>query len=150
MRKKGKESTARELTGENQKNLKGRCWGVLHTDQNRESHARGRNSRERVECQPKPQMRQGLKVLGEESAIRIMSLNIRSVWAEGLDAALRALQQGNIGVVILQETNLTDMIYTRHSAGYVVWVTEAKIRRREGGDYGGVVRGGGMEGRGDG
>ena len=95
-------------------------------------------------------MRQGLKVLGEESVIRIMSLNIRSVWAEGLDAALRALQQGNIGVVILQETNLTDMIYTRYSAGYVVWVTEAKIRRREGGDYGGVVRGGGMEGRGDG
>ena len=39
----------------------------------------------------------------------------------GLKAVLHALQQGNVGISVLQETKLTEGIYTLHSAGYSVW-----------------------------
>ena len=50
-------------------------------------------------------------------AIRIDSLNIRSGQSGGLETALQVLQKGNVGVGILQETNLTEGIHTRHRAG---------------------------------
>ena len=64
--------------------------------------------------------------------IRITSLNIRSVWLGGLEAALRTLNQGNIRIGVLQETKLTGGIHMRYSLIYKVWATEAESRRRGG------------------
>ena len=57
--------------------------------------------------------------------ICILTLNIRSGRAGGLETALRALRQGNIGIRVLQEMKLTGGIYTRQSSGYTVWAIEA-------------------------
>ena len=57
--------------------------------------------------------------------IRLASLNIRTVRAEGLKTSLHEIQQGNADVRFLQETKLMQGIITRHGAGYDVWVTEA-------------------------
>ena len=46
----------------------------------------------------------------------ITSLNIRSVWAVGLEAYLQSLQQGNFRMGVLQETNITGGIHTHNSA----------------------------------
>ena len=43
-----------------------------------------------------------------------------------LEAALRALQQGNVNIGVLQEKKLTQGIHTQHGAGYDVWATEEK------------------------
>ena len=43
-----------------------------------------------------------------------------------LEAALRALQQGNVNIGVLQEKKLTQGIHTQHGAGYDVWETEEK------------------------
>ena len=64
--------------------------------------------------------------------ICIRSLNIRTGQAGGLETALPALQQGNIGIRFLQETKLTRGIHTRFSSGYKVCETEAEIRHRGG------------------
>ena len=61
----------------------------------------------------------------EGKGIRIASLNIRSGQAGGLEAALRALQQGNIDVGVLQETKLMRGVHTRYRAGCDVWETQA-------------------------
>ena len=53
-------------------------------------------------------------------AIHIASLNIRSGREGGFEAALRALKQGNIGIIVLQETNLTEGIHNYYSLGYKV------------------------------
>ena len=50
----------------------------------------------------------------------------------GLEAALRALQQRNVGIGVLQETNLTGGIHTRYIAGHKLWATEADSRHRGG------------------
>ena len=49
--------------------------------------------------------------------IRLATLNIRSGRAGGLEAALRALRQGNIDVGVLKETKLTDGIHARQGEG---------------------------------
>ena len=54
---------------------------------------------------------------------RLVTLNIRSGQAGRLDSALRELKQGNVNVGMLQETKLTKVIHTHHSAGYSVWAT---------------------------
>ena len=64
--------------------------------------------------------------------IRIRSLKIRTGRAGGLETALPALKQGNIGIGFLQETKLARGIHTRFSSSYKVCETEAKIRHRGG------------------
>ena len=49
--------------------------------------------------------------------IQIESTNIRSGRARGLEAAMRAIQQGNAGIRVLQETKLTKGIHMSYSAG---------------------------------
>ena len=49
--------------------------------------------------------------------IQIESTNIRSGRARGLEAAMQALQQGNAGICVLQETKLTRAIHMSYSAG---------------------------------
>ena len=50
----------------------------------------------------------------------------------GLEAELRGMSQANMDLGILQETKLTDGIYTRGSAGYSVVATDAPSRHRGG------------------
>ena len=47
-----------------------------------------------------------------------------------MEAALQALQKGNAGIDVLQETNLTGGIHTHCRSGYKVWTTEAEIIQR--------------------
>ena len=51
---------------------------------------------------------------------------------EGLEAALRTLQQVNIGMGVLHETKLTGGIHTRYISGYNIWATEAEIKHQGG------------------
>ena len=62
--------------------------------------------------------------------IRFGTYNIRNRRKGGLEAALRGMSQANMDLVILQETKLTDEIYTRGSAGYSVIATDAPSRHR--------------------
>ena len=50
----------------------------------------------------------------------------------GLETALRGMSQANMDLVILQETKLTDGIYTRRSDGYSIIATDAPSRHRGG------------------
>ena len=50
----------------------------------------------------------------------------------GLEAALRGMSQANTDLGILQETKLTDGVYTRGSAGYNVIATDEPSRHRGG------------------
>ena len=76
----------------------------------------------------------GRRSKGAESSrsIRIAPLNIRSGRVGVLETALRALRQGNIGMGVLQETELTGRIHMRLSSGYNVWATEAESQHRGG------------------
>ena len=49
-----------------------------------------------------------------------------------MEAALRGMSQANMYLGILQETKLTDGIYTRRLAGYSVLTTDAPSRHRGG------------------
>ena len=60
--------------------------------------------------------------------------NIRNGRNGGLEAALRGMSRSNMDLGILQETKLTDGIYTRGSAGYSVVATDDPIRH-----HGGIV-----------
>ena len=65
---------------------------------------------------------------------RLDSAPITSVTAErgGLKAELRGMSQANVDLGILQETKLTDGVYTRGSAGYNVIATDVPSRHRGG------------------
>ena len=43
---------------------------------------------------------------------------------------LRALQQGNVGICVLQEKNMIKGIHTPYIMGYKVWATEVYSRHR--------------------
>ena len=62
--------------------------------------------------------------------IKFGTYNIRNIQKGGLEMALRGMSQANMDLVILQETKLTDGIYTRGSAGYSVIATDAPSRHR--------------------
>ena len=62
--------------------------------------------------------------------ILVTSLNTRSGHAGGLETAMCVLQQGNIGIGVLQETKLTRGIHMLFSSGYKIWATEAESRHR--------------------
>ena len=64
--------------------------------------------------------------------IRFGTSNIRNGQKGGLEAALRGMSQANMDLDILQETKLTDGVYTRGSAGYKVIATDAPSRHRGG------------------
>ena len=68
----------------------------------------------------------------EKVPIRFGTYNIRNVRNGGLEAALRGMSQANMDLGILQETKLTDGVYTRGSAGYSVIATDAPSRHRGG------------------
>ena len=57
--------------------------------------------------------------------IRFSTYNIRNGRKGGLEMALRGISQANMDLGILQETKLTDGIYTRGSAGYSVIAADA-------------------------
>ena len=44
----------------------------------------------------------------------------------GMDAALRALHQGNVDISVLLEEYMTGGIHMQYIAGYMVWATEAE------------------------
>ena len=64
--------------------------------------------------------------------IRFGTYTIRNGHQGGLEAALRGMSQANMDLGILQETKLTDGIYTYGSAGYSVIATDAPSRHRGG------------------
>ena len=64
--------------------------------------------------------------------IKFGTYNIRNGRSGGLEAALRAMEQGNIDIGFMQETKITDRVYTRASAGYRVVATDAPSRHRGG------------------
>ena len=64
--------------------------------------------------------------------IRFGTYNIRNGRKGGLESALRGMSQANMDLGILQETKLTDGVYTRGSAGYNVITTDAPSRHRGG------------------
>ena len=64
--------------------------------------------------------------------IRFGTYNIRNGRKGELETALQGMSQANMDLGILQETKLTDFIYTRGSAGYSVIATDAPSRHRGG------------------
>ena len=64
--------------------------------------------------------------------IRFGTYNIRNGRTGGLEAALRGMSQANMDLGILQETKLTDGVYTRGSAGYNVIATDTPSQHRGG------------------
>ena len=60
--------------------------------------------------------------------IRFGTYNIRNGQNGGLEAALRGMSQANMDLGILQETKVTDGIYTRGSAEYSGIATDAPSR----------------------
>ena len=64
--------------------------------------------------------------------IKFGTYNIRNRRNGGLEAALRGMEQANLDMGILQETKITDGVYTRASAGYRVVATDAPSRHRGG------------------
>ena len=64
--------------------------------------------------------------------IRFGTYNIRNRRNGGLEVALRGMSQANMDLGILQETKLTDGIYTRGSAGYSLVATDAPSQHRGG------------------
>ena len=56
--------------------------------------------------------------------------NIRNRRNGGIEAALRGMSQANMDLGILQETKLTDGIYTRRSSGYSIVATDAPSQHR--------------------
>ena len=60
--------------------------------------------------------------------IRFGTYNICNGQKGGLEAALRGMPQANMDLGILQETKLTDGVYTRGLAGYNVIATDAPSR----------------------
>ena len=64
--------------------------------------------------------------------IRFGTYNIRDGRNGRLGAALRGVSQANMDLGILQETKLTDGIYTRGSTGYSVVATNAPSQHRGG------------------
>ena len=68
----------------------------------------------------------------EEVPIKFGPYNIRNCRNGGLEAAIRGMEQANMDLGVLQETKITDGVYTRTSAGYRVVATDAPRRHRGG------------------
>ena len=68
----------------------------------------------------------------EEVPIKFVTYNIRNGRNGGLEASLRGMEQANLDMGILQETKITDGVYTRASAGYRIVATDAPSRHSGG------------------
>ena len=68
----------------------------------------------------------------EEVPIKFGTYNIWNGRNGGLEAALRGMEQANMGLGVMQETKITDGVYTCASAGYRVVATDAPSRHRGG------------------
>ena len=79
--------------------------------------------------------------------IILVTLNIRSGRAGGLEAALRVTKQGSVDVGVLQETKLTDGIHAQQGEGYAVWETISG-EQASGGSSGSLEGGSGLAGGG--
>ena len=64
--------------------------------------------------------------------IRFGTYNICNGRNGGLEAELRGMSQANMDLGILQETKLTDGVYTHGSSGYSVIAADAPSRHRGG------------------
>ena len=64
--------------------------------------------------------------------IKLGTYNIRNGRNGGLEAALRGVEQANLDMGILQETKITNGVYTRAPARYCVVATDAPSRHRGG------------------
>ena len=64
--------------------------------------------------------------------IKFGTCNIRNGRNGGLEAALRGMDQAIMDMGVMQETKITDGVYTRASAGYRVVATDAPSRHRGG------------------
>ena len=64
--------------------------------------------------------------------IRFGTYNIRNGRKGGVESALRGMSQANMDLGILQETKITNGVYTRGSAGYKVIATDVPSRHRGG------------------
>ena len=64
---------------------------------------------------------------GSEKLVRFGTYNIQRGRNRGLGLALCGLVQGQVDCVVLQETNITDRVYTRESSGFRVTATVASI-----------------------
>ena len=62
--------------------------------------------------------------------IRFGTYNIRNGRKGGLELALRGMSQANMDLGILQETKITNGVYTRGLASYKVIATDAPSRQR--------------------
>ena len=64
--------------------------------------------------------------------IRFGTYNIQNGRNEGLELVLRGMSQANMDLGIFQETKVTDGIYNRRSAGYIVDATYVPSQHRGG------------------
>ena len=67
----------------------------------------------------------GSSGINKGGGLSLATWNIRSGRNGGLDKACRALEKLNVSVAILQETKITNAIYTRRSHGYSIVMSEA-------------------------
>ena len=80
----------------------------------------------RVMCKPTRRPTDG------KVPIRFGTYSIRNGRKGGLESALRGMSQANMDLGILQETKITNGVYTRGSAGYKVIATDAPSQHRGG------------------
>ena len=64
--------------------------------------------------------------------ISVASWNIRSGRNGGLESACRAMDSMGVGIGVLQETKITNDIYTRSASGYAVVATNVSSARQGG------------------
>ena len=109
---------------------KGRSWGVIHAEWNGATRTGGHKTQYKGSiCK---RTTSGRKRTGMGRWIRMVSLNIRSGRAGGLETALQVLHQGNIDVGFLQEMKLMQGIHTWNGTEYNVWETEEDSRHQGG------------------
>ena len=97
----------RESQGD-EKYQRGRCWGFFPVKCNGAARRRGHNTHAQGLLLCWTRDRLGVRGLGK---IRLATLNIMLGRAVGLEAALMAMQQGNVDMGVLQETKLKDRIH---------------------------------------
>ena len=69
---------------------------------------------------------------GERTPIRFRSYSIRNGQNSGLESDLRGMSQTNLDLGVIQESKITDGIYTRRSDGYSIFTTDGPTRHRSG------------------
>ena len=64
--------------------------------------------------------------------VRFGTYNIQNRFNGGCEAVLRRMSQVNVDLGLLQETKITDRVYTRDSAGFLVILADSLSRHRGG------------------